>query len=138
MSSPFFPGIPTDRQENMKGVINELVLQYFHQLILAAGDVHHADDFVNDAAKIPQHDGRDQFYARPTGGILSNMKPGFPSVSLREYINWLMLDRVADDFVLVSNREQSRNQAAVLQVNDPGPSSAFRLEGIAFYNSIRM
>jgi thiol-disulfide isomerase/thioredoxin len=96
----------TGRQETYEDIYRT-VLHYFHQLIVAAGDVHRTDDFVNVKPRQfrSMMDVTD-FMRDQQNGILGNtfVEPGFPSTisaELRKYINWLMLDEVADDFVLI-------------------------------------
>jgi thiol-disulfide isomerase/thioredoxin len=96
----------TGRQETAEDIYRT-VLHYFHQLIVAAGDVHHTDDFLNVKPR-EFHSMMDvtDFMRDQRHGILGNtvVEPGFPSTisaELQEYISWLMFDEVADDFVLI-------------------------------------
>jgi thiol-disulfide isomerase/thioredoxin len=96
----------TGQQETAEDIYRT-VLHYFHQLILAAGEVDRTDDFVNVKPREFRNmmDVTD-FMRDQQHGILGNtvVEPGFPSTisaELRKYISWLMLDEVADDFVLI-------------------------------------
>jgi thiol-disulfide isomerase/thioredoxin len=96
----------TGRQETAEDIYRT-ILQYFHQLVVAAGDVHRTDDFVNVKPKeFRSMMDVTEFMQKQRYGIMGNtfVEPGFPSTTsaeLREYINWLMLDEVPDDFVLI-------------------------------------
>lgn len=109
----------TGRQETAEDIYRT-VLHYFHQLIVAAGDVHRTDDFVNVKPKEfrSMMDVTD-FMRDQRHGILGNtiVEPGFPSTTsaeLQEHIRWLMFDEAADDFVLIvqcRNRQSEESQS---------------------------
>jgi thiol-disulfide isomerase/thioredoxin len=109
----------TGRQETAEDIYRT-VLHYFHQLIVAAGDVHRTGAFVDVKPKEfdTMMDVTD-FLRDHKHGILDHtvVKPGFPvtiSAESQEYISWLMSEdnpNHTDDFLLLVQCRNKQRQS---------------------------